>query len=318
MAPVLLLGEALVDEFASGPVAGGAPLNVARSLQALGQPALLATRLGQGDAGAALVLQSMRRFGLSEAALQFDAERGTGRVSVIENLGEQGGEHRFEIHDDAAWDHLQAEPLLDLLAAPPRLVYFGSLAQRQPVARASIQQLLDQLGRQGALRYLDLNLRAGSATPELAAACLARADWLKVNEHELARLLHWQGLPGPAPDAAPEAWSAGVRALMQHHGLQRLLLTRGALGAVSFDIAGRVEALALAPRQARVVDTVGAGDGFSAMLLAAWLGGQGVSRALALAVRFAAALCGERGAVPARDGFYDRWQQELSPERFTA
>jgi len=317
MAPVLLLGEALVDEFASGPVAGGAPLNVARSLQALGQPALLATRLGQGDAGAALVLQSMRRFGLSEAALQFDAERGTGRVSVIENLGEQGGEHRFEIHDDAAWDHLQAEPLL-ASAAPPRVVYFGSLGQRHAVARASIQRLLEQFGRQGALRYLDLNLRAGSAAPELAEACLRHADWLKVNEHELARLLDWQGLPGPAPDAAPEAWSAGVRALMQHHGLQRLLLTRGALGAASFDIEGRVEALALAPRLARVVDTVGAGDGFSAMLLAAWLGGQGVSRALALAVRFAAALCGERGAVPARDGFYDRWQQELSPERFTA
>lgn len=314
MVPVLLLGEALVDDFASGPVAGGAPLNVARSLQALGQPALLATRLGQGDAGTALVLQSMRRFGLSEAGLQFDAQRATGRVSVLE----ADGEHRFEIHADAAWDHLQAEPLLALLPAPPRVVYFGSLAQRHPVARASIQRLLDQLGRQGALRYLDLNLRPGSATPELVAACLRQADWLKVNEHELAQLLQWQGLPSPAPDAPPEAWSPGVRALTQRHGLQRLLLTRGPLGAASFDAEGRVETQAPAPRLGRVVDTVGAGDGFSAMLLAAWLGGQAVSQALGLAVQFAAALCGERGPVPARDSFYDRWQQDLTPERLSA
>lgn len=312
MAPVLLLGEALVDEFTSGPVAGGAPLNVARSLQALGQPALLATRLAN-DAGGALVLQSMRRFGLSEAALQFDMQRPTGRVSVIE----EAGQHRFEIHANAAWDHLQAEPVLALVAAP-RLVYFGSLAQRHAVARASIQRLLDQFGEQGALRYCDLNLREGSASPELAAACLARADWLKVNEHELAQLLRWQGLPSPALDAPPEYWGVGVRALMHRHGLQRVLLTRGALGAASFDMEGRVETLAAAPRLKQVVDTVGAGDGFSAMLLAAWLGGQSVSRALALAVEFAAALCGERGPVPARDAFYDRWQQDLTPERTTA
>ena len=34
--PIAVLGEALVDEFHDGPVAGGAPFNVARSLAALG------------------------------------------------------------------------------------------------------------------------------------------------------------------------------------------------------------------------------------------------------------------------------------------
>ena len=293
---VFLLGEALVDEFADQHVAGGAPFNVARSLAALGVPALLASRLGVADAGGELVRASMKRFALSEAALQWDEQHPTGRVSVIE----EGGSHRFHIHADAAWDHLDASVLPGLLQQQrPAFVYFGSLAQRHPVSRASLRSLLSLAGEQGVLRYLDLNLREGSSEPELAQASLQLADWVKVNEDELAQLL---------------AWCDGctVAELMARFGLQRLIVTRGEAGYASFDARGLLEAQGAAVPVQKLADTVGAGDGFSAMLLAACLQGLPMAEALALANRYAAALCGERGPIPADDGFFEPWQSELT------
>jgi len=102
------------------------------------------------------------------------------RVSVHE---EGGGGHRFEIHADAAWDHLDAADPGDA-----GLVYFGTLAQRHDASRAAVRATVK---RARGVKLLDLNLRPGTDTPELAAESLMLADWVKLNEDELARLLAW-------------------------------------------------------------------------------------------------------------------------------
>ncbi|MFX5710084.1 PfkB family carbohydrate kinase, partial [Acinetobacter baumannii] len=79
---ILVLGEALVDEFHDGPVAGGAPFNVARSLAALGVPMRFVSRIGAHDAAGRLVLDSAACFGLAVDGIQRDPQRPTGRVSV--------------------------------------------------------------------------------------------------------------------------------------------------------------------------------------------------------------------------------------------
>ena len=295
---VLLLGEALVDEFADQRVAGGAPFNVARHLAALGAQALMATRVGT-DAGGELVRASMKRFGLSELGLQLDGQHATGRVSVIE----ADGSHRFEIHADAAWDYLDSAQLPALLNQHmPAFVYFGSLAQRHPVARASLRSLLALAGEQQRLRYLDLNLRQGSSSAGLAEASLHLADWVKVNQDELAQLLAW---------FCDTDGAAGIKGLMTRFGLQLLILTQGEQGYAAFDSQGEQIASGSGIAIEQLADTVGAGDGFSAMLLAATLAGQPLPTALDLANRYASALCGQRGPVPADDGFFRPWQLEL-------
>lgn len=317
---VMLIGEALVDEFDEQPVAGGAPLNVARSLAALGLPATLVSRLGVSstltpgagasgaDAGARLVLASMRRFGLREQGLQYDTVHATGRVSIVE----EGGSHAFVIHPDAAWDHLDASAALPLLAAErPAVLYFGSLAQRSPVSRQTIGSLL-QAGRdQGALRYLDLNLREGSLQPELVEACLSRADWLKLNDQELQLVQRWFG-EGALDALQPARQLQGpVGALLRRFGVQRLILTRGAAGYACFGASGEVLAEGTGQQDLTLVDTVGAGDAFSAMVLAAHLRGLPAAPALRLANGYAAALCGQRGPMPERDSFFTPWRLAL-------
>ncbi|MDI4632891.1 fructokinase [Pelomonas sp. V22] len=308
LGPVLLIGEALVDEFADGPVAGGAPLNVARSLASLGQAVQLASRVGQDYAGALRIRQAMRRSGLSERGLQVDARHPTGRVHIVESP--QG--HRFEIARVAAWDHLDPHPVLALAEEEqPGVVYFGSLQLRRVATRMRVGHLLQALDQGGRLFFLDLNLRDDSRNPEIAEACLHQADWLKVNDEELAQLMQWF-LPDADPTVTePLALQDVVGRLMQRFDLRLLVLTRGPLGHAAFAADGRLLAEGPASPVAHLVDTVGAGDAFSAMLLAATLAGRAPPEALRLASGFAAAMCGERGPAPADPAFFHPWREAL-------
>ncbi|MGQ3050678.1 MAG: PfkB family carbohydrate kinase [Roseateles sp.] len=286
MARVLVIGEALVDEFHDGSVAGGAPFNVARSLAALGAPVRFVSRIGVDDAAGRLVLDSAARFGLAVDGIQRDATRATGRVSVHED---QGSGHRFEIHADAAWDHLETPA-----AAGAGIVYFGSLAQRHAVSRAAIRATVK---RASGLRLLDLNLRPGSDTPELAAESLMLADWVKLNEDELDRLLGWFGPTLPA--------------LMARFALQRLVVTRGASGYSLHGEQGQVSAAGQGVAQPDFIDSVGAGDGFTAVLLAGLSLGLDLSATLALANRYAAMICGVRGPLPADPTTLAAWREAV-------
>lgn len=284
---VLVLGEALVDEFADGAVPGGAPFNVARSLAWLGAPVRFVSRIGSDDGAGRLLLDSASRYGLGTAEVQRDPACATGRVSVHE-LGEGG--HRFEIHADAAWDHIEPPA-----AAGAGIVYFGTLAQRAAASRAGVRKAVKQAG--GPV-FLDLNLRPGPDLRELAAESLMLADWVKVNDDELAELLAW---------FAPQ----GVAALMGRFALQRLVLTRGAAGYVLIGPQGQTLADGEGVAVDRLVDTVGAGDAFTAMLLAGLALSRPVAATLALANRYAAAICGLRGPLPADPATLQPWRDAL-------
>lgn len=304
---VLVLGEALVDLFDSGPEAGGAPFNVARSLAALQVPVTCITRIGDSDRWADLLLRSARDFGLSTQGIQRDALHPTGTVQVVQT----GAAHTFRIADDVAWDYLDMAPAQTLLhpAPPPAFVYFGTLAQRHPVSRKAIRDIVCATP---AVRYLDLNLREGPDNRRLAEESLALADWVKVNDEELIQLLAWQG--GAAMYAerwGSPAFHAGVAKLMSHHQLQRLVVTRGPQGYASFNSQGMCDAEGPGLALPALVDTVGAGDGFSAMLLACQLAGRTLPWSLALANEYAAAVCSHRGPMDNTLQNYAAWRKRL-------
>jgi fructokinase len=296
---IAVLGEALVDEFHDGPVAGGAPFNVARSVATLGAAAVFISRIGADDHNGHLVLDSARRYALGEQGVQLDPMRATGRVSVHERAG---GGHSFEIHADAAWDHLDLEPARAALAgAQAAILYFGSLAQRHAVSRAAIRALAKSFT---GLRFLDLNLRPGTDNPQFAAESLMLADWVKVNDEELARLAGWfEDTTGGEP--------AQVAALMDRFALQRVVLTCGADGWRFYGPGGALLAQGPGEPQPHVIDTVGAGDAFTALLLAGLALERDLPATLALANRYAAFICGVRGPLPAHPQALTPWRDAL-------
>ena len=291
MAPIAIVGEALIDVFADAEVAGGAPFNVARHLVAFGAPTILVTRVGR-DARGRELLAEMARFGIDARDLQVDAQWPTGHV----NVHLDGASHRFEMPDAHAWDRLGADAAVQaVVASPPAIICFGTLAQRHATSRSAIRAALSATS---APRVLDLNLRGMRDERTVSEASLSFADTVKVNDEELAQLIAWF-VPGQDETA-----------LMRRFDVSRLVTTRGAAGRACVD---SVLGASSGPAPAvDVVDTVGAGDAFTAVLLLGDALGWPLEMTLARAAMFSSSACTWRGAVCQDDAVYQAALQHWS------
>ncbi|MGR9085801.1 MAG: carbohydrate kinase family protein [Gammaproteobacteria bacterium] len=285
-----LFGEVLFDHFPDGSrVLGGAPFNVAWHLQAFGQSPRFISRIGNDPPGREIA-DLMDSWGLSRDALQTDAEHPTGSVRVrIEN-----NEPSYEIVNDCAYDFIAPE---QLDPNPTQgIFYHGSLAIRNPASRAALE--CAKALHQGTV-FVDVNLRPPWWHRETLLPLLHDAGWIKLNEAELAELC-------PGHDNLESA----MKAFAAEFGLETLVVTRGAKGAIACDRQQRFTAVE--PRiGTEIVDTVGAGDAFASVLLL------GIARQWPLAIimdraqDFASALVGRRGATVHDQAFYsafgERW-----------
>jgi fructokinase len=277
-AGICVFGEVLFDHFPDGSrVLGGAPFNVAWHLQALGQAPLFISRVGS-DVDGDEVRAAMRAWGMDTRGLQIDPQRATGRVQV----DIVGGEPRYEIVEDCAWDAIESS-----LVSSCDVLYHGSLAMRSTRSANSLQLLRDT--HPGTV-FIDVNLRPPWWQDDQLSAALADADWVKLNGDELAQL-------------NPVAGADSLEGFLRAFGLQGVVVTRGAQGAEVLCAEG--ERMRVKPaEQTLVVDTVGAGDAFAAIMLLGLTQNWPVETTLQRAQQFAARLVGQRGATVQDPDFY--------------
>jgi fructokinase len=299
---IVVIGEMLVDEFPSGPVVGGAPFNVARHLAAFGHEPLFVSAVGEDDNGR-LLLAELDRYGMSHSGVQCTAGYPTG---VVEVQMDAAGSHRFVIHEDCAWDHIELAPARAALAqtGAAAWMYAGTLALRRATSRATQLALMRE---HAGPRYLDINWREGHVPREVAMEAVALANVLKANEDELAMLCNWYAC-APLRSLETEALGVAARELRARLGLDLLLVTLGERGAMAVD-ANRMLQVG-ATRAVQVVDTVGAGDSFSAVALSGFLHGGELGDILRYAGDFASRICEVRGAVPPRLDAYREWTRD--------
>jgi len=282
----LIFGEVLFDVFPDGrAVLGGAPFNVAWHLHGFGCAPLMVSRVGNDEHGAQIV-ERMTNWGMDAAAVQIDDEHATGAVEVTF----RNGQPSYEIVTERAYDFIAWPPLAACLAAhPPALLYHGSLIARSPVSRQTLLTLREKFA---APLFLDVNLRQPWWTPEGVENLMHAAMWIKMNDEELTLLQ-----PEPVdPLAAAHALCTRCRA-------QAVIVTRGAKGALAVFADGQT-LHAAAPPVTNLVDTVGAGDAFSAVILAGIVNGLPWEKSLRRAVQFAAKICTMRGATPPDRNLY--------------
>lgn len=287
---VLVVGEVLIDCFPDYRRMGGAPFNFAYHLKRLGVPVRLITRIGD-DADGRSIQRRLDQSGFALEDLQVDPHHGTGRVEV--SLDDRGVA-TFDILTDVAYDHLRLDHLPGGAGwKETRLIYFGSLAQRTPRVA---DQLASMLARRGPNTrcFCDINLRPPHDTAAVVQACLAQADILKLNDAECRQIARMTGAPAGVVDSA--------RWLMDRYGIDLVAVTMGAEG--SCIVTGQEVVEAPAPPPVRVVDTVGAGDGYGAVLALGLLRKASLETIAAAAAGFAARICTLPGAVPEDDRFY--------------
>ncbi|MFN2348319.1 MAG: carbohydrate kinase [Thioalkalivibrio sp.] len=282
----VVFGEVLFDCFPGHRVLGGAPFNVAWNLHGLGQAPLFVGAVGKDDNGDE-VRRSLSGWGMDMSGLQQDALHPTGTVQVhIEN-----DEPSYEIVADQAYDHIARQQALEAVAGRQEgILYHGSLALRSTDSRDTLAALREQLG---ARVFMDVNLRDPWWDVSGIHALMKDAAWVKLNEDELEALAADTG-------QAPEARAQG---LMQRFGLEAVIVTRASRGALVVTRAGDVIARG-APSVDGLVDTVGAGDAFSAVVITGLINDWDWKTILDRAAEFAARVCTLRGATTQDKGFY--------------
>lgn len=264
---VVCLGEALVDFLPSSrgkrvrdvktwhPCLGGAPANVSVGLARLGAKAALVGVVGADEFGAFLKA-GLEREGVDVSRLRQTTKgrTGLGFVSLTEK-----GERSFTFYRTQAaetfFDAQDTRAARSLLSST-RVLHVGTNSLVSPRARAAVLEAMRQARKAGRITSIDPNLRLHlwpdhRSLARLLGQLLSTCAIVKLSHEENAFVTGKR-----SPERALE-W-------LEAKGVVLGVVTLGEQGAV-FRFRGEVRRVPA--RRVRVVDTTGAGDGFTAGLL---------------------------------------------------
>jgi fructokinase len=282
--PLIVFGEVLFDCFPDGRrVLGGAPFNVAWGLKGFGQDPVFVSAVG-ADTEGDHIRRQISDWGMRTDALQTDARYQTGDVQIVFNSDEP----QYEICAPRAWDFVRDEGY-----EATELIYHGLLALREETTRKSFEAIQ---ARSKAKRFFDINLRPPYDDLDTVKRWIRGVDWLKLNIDELGEVLG----EGAIEFASGEKHLDRLR---EEFGVDNILLTGGIQGAMIKGSFGKAVCTP-APAPVEMVDTVGAGDSFSAVAIHGILSGLPADVIISQASQFAAKICAMRGATSRDVNFY--------------
>lgn len=276
------IGEVLWDFFEDQNkyVLGGAPFNFAYHVNQFGLNSLVISAIGNDKLGQKLEADVRKK------NVPYMLEHLNLPTGVV-NVKEVDGKPRYDILTERAWDYIPNTEQLKEIAANTKAVCFGSLAQRSKTSRNSIFAFLDAMPSD-ALRIFDINLRQNWYTEEIIKTSLQKANVLKINDDELLIIQRMFGYIDITQENT-------CRLIMRDYQLDMLILTCGDKGSYIFT---KDEMSYLSTNNIKVVDTVGAGDSFTASFIASMLKGKTIHEAHRIAVNVSAFVCTQAGATP--------------------
>lgn len=289
---VACLGELFIDlvphslvngQWTYLPSPGGAPGNVAAGLAKLGCKSLMLSRVGD-EAFGRLLVSALERYGVDTSGIVLSASEKTG-LSVVA-LSENGDRSFMFYHDRPADLNIDPDDIDADILKQSKILHVGVLPLSAPKSAVAQRKAMDIADAAEVLISSDVNFRPNLwSDPEAMLIAgrevIARSAFVKVSEEELALL-------SPSTDM-----DRAVRALW-HDSLQIFSVTRGAEGAVLYDagqkhICGGFVVAA--------IDTTGAGDAYTATVLARALAGDDARLILRRACAAGAIAATRKGAM---------------------
>ena len=273
MINILSIGELLWDIFPDKKILGGAPANFAFHARQFGSDATLFTALGNDQQGleleetaakAGIIMQSSR------------VSHPTGTADIILN-NEQVP--TYKLNDNCAWDHIPLTNKLKKFAAKADLIVFGTIAQRNFESRNTIKKALE-LSQAPSKILFDINLRLNFYTKEIIEDSLSAANYLKLNDEEESVL--------------KIIFNKNIEQIISDFNLELAILTLGPKGSKIITSNSMSECPAT---KCEIIDTVGAGDSFTAYFIINYLNGMSIPESQKKASNVAAYVCAHNGAT---------------------
>lgn len=292
---ILAVGEILFDVYPGHQYLGGAPFNFVFHLKQFGVPVHFVSRVGN-DVDGEKIFKTLQEHQFNTEYLQIDRHKSTGKV--LTEL-DKDKVPRFNILKDVAYDYIEFDPsLVKLLSNDIQLIYIGTLAQRTPNGFATIQKILSNKDPKTKCLF-DVNLRPNCYRKEIVTESLKQTNILKLNLDELNYI-------GEIMDGEYESHDLIYQILERYH-IEVIAVTRGENGSEITTDADRHEIKKTVAK--KVVDTVGAGDAYAAMLALGYLKKWPMRKTLSLAHHFATRICTIDGALPKTNEIYQEINQ---------
>ena len=278
---VIAVGEIVWDMLPAGKQLGGAPLNFAFFSKELGAEAYAVSAIGNDVLGD----ETLAVASATGVNLDYLQRNNLPTSRVLISLDSEGVP-QYEIVENVAWDALECPQMILNLVKDASVMCWGSLAQRSVTSRQSVLAMLSAAPKE-CVKVFDINIRQHYYSREVIETSLGYADILKLNEDELPLVASILGLSGPEHDI--------VSQLIEKYALKYLVYTHGADFSEVYSATG--EYSHVPTPKVKVVDTVGAGDSFTAVFVTSILQGLSMAESHARAVEVSAYVCTQNGAI---------------------
>lgn len=300
MKQIASIGEILFDIFDKEEKIGGAPFNfIYHVIKLIGEGNFI-SRIGYDRLGET-VLEFFKSNEISRDFLQIDKSHPTGTAKPELNKEKIP---EWEIVTCTAYDFIELNSgIKKLIDEKTNCIYFGTLAQREKISRNTIQSLFNRRVKY----FYDLNIRQNFFSKDIIESSLKTANVVKLNFDELAII---KELFFEYNENSSSLNKIG-EIIIKKFDIELLCITMGEKGAVLYKENDHCFYQTNVIKT-DIIDTVGAGDAYAAILCIGYLRNWDIRKTNKLASDFAAEIIKIQGALPADDLIYSSFRKRIN------